>query len=260
MTVKKIWMSADTAGKSRYGLRVLGSVLGIAALVLAITGGGAVLALNFAEESRKLISVILCFGATALAVILAVKLGRRSVQDATVFFLTEDDRLYAVDARAMSVYGYGIPGYISGTIETQKYLEELACKLRVPSRADEIIKVESLRESRHYYTIRCRVLRSGRQSFLHYCFLVKGYEDEEQLIRELERRKNWRSSLEAADSRYPLYILLSAAAFVLLTALCLLSHPAFGILPQDIYFPCLGADFIAIACMVCFLVAFRRGE
>lgn len=260
MTVKKIWMSADTAGKSRYGLRVLGSVLGIAALVLAITGGGAVLALNFAEESRKLISVILCFGATALAVILAVKLGRRSVQDATVFFLTEDDRLYAVDARNMANYGCGIPGYISGTIETQKYLEELACKLRVPPEADEIIKVESLRESRHYYTIRCRVRRPGRRSFLHNYFLVKGYEDEEQLIRELERRKNWRSSLEASDSRYPLCILLSAAAFVLLTVLCLLSHPAFGILPQDIYFPCLGADFIAIACMVCFLVAFRRGE
>ena len=89
---------------------------------------------------------------------------------------------------------------------------------------------------------------------------MKGYEDEEQLIRELERRKNWRSSLEASDSRYPLCILLSAAAFVLLTVLCLLSHPAFGILPQKLYFPCLWADFVAVVCMVCFLIAFCRGE
>lgn len=260
MTVKKVWMSVDTAGKNRYALRILGSVLGIAVLMLAITGGAAVLALNFAGDNIKLLSLILCFGATALAVLLAMKLGRRSAHDATVFFLTVDDRLYAVDARTMVSYGRGIPGYISGAIETQKFLEELAPKLRVPPGADEIIKVESLRESRHHYTIRCRVRRSGQQSILHYYFLVKGYEDEEQLIRELERRKNWRSSLETADSRYPIYILLSTGAFILLSVLCLLSHPAFGLLPQNIYFPCLGADFIAIACMVCFFIAYRRGE
>lgn len=104
MELKKIWMSPDTGRGSRFARRTVGGVLGIALLMLLLIGGGVWLSFRFGLP-RELFAVVLCFGMTALAAALAVLLGRRSMQDATVFFLTADDRLYALDARGAVRFG-----------------------------------------------------------------------------------------------------------------------------------------------------------
>ena len=42
MMLKQIWMSPETKQKSRYGLRTLGGILGIAVLVLVLVCGVAI--------------------------------------------------------------------------------------------------------------------------------------------------------------------------------------------------------------------------
>ena len=95
MKIKRIWMSAQSARKSRYGLYMAGGVAGITALVLLLVAGGMALVLRLGLP-RETALLALCLGVTALAVWLAVALGRRGVRDAFVFFLTEGDRLFAV--------------------------------------------------------------------------------------------------------------------------------------------------------------------
>src|SRR5699024_1508606 len=88
--VKQVWMSRKTQRKSRYGLHMLGGIFGIAALALVVTGGGTVLGLSMGWPV-ELFSPVLCAGVTVLMLVLSVGLGRRSVEDTTVFFLTEED-------------------------------------------------------------------------------------------------------------------------------------------------------------------------
>ena len=101
MEPKKIWLSAGSGPKNRYALRLLGSVAGIAVLAVVLVGGGTVLCYRLGWP-REVFLLALCLGVTALAVGLALAAGRRAARDATVFFLTGDDRLYAVDARRLS--------------------------------------------------------------------------------------------------------------------------------------------------------------
>ena len=115
MEIRTIWMSPDTARKSRWGLRTLGGIAGIAALMGLLIIGGTLLAFAL-DLPREAFSLLLVCAVTALAAALALKLGWRSVGDATVFFLTRDDRLYVMDARTVSRWGRGIPGYISGAL------------------------------------------------------------------------------------------------------------------------------------------------
>ena len=54
-------------------------------------------------------------------------------------------------------------------------------------------------------------------------------------------------------------ILVSVLACCGFAALCALSHPAVALLPQRVYFPCLGAAFVALCCVVWFSVRQHRG-
>lgn len=259
MNLQKVWMSPATGRKNHYAQRTLGSIVGIAALMLLLICGGTLLS-YYLHWPREIFSVLLCFGATALAVWLALRVGWRSVRDATVFFLTEDDRLYAMDARTLSDHGHGIPGYIAGTAETQKFLRTIAARPFVPAGADEVLKVERIRENRSYYAIICQVRHPNRQMVRRTYFLVKGSEDEDLLLYQLERRQSWENRLELAENRNPRYLLISTLTLAGLIALCVLSHPEVGQLPQGIYFPCLGAAFVAVFFVVYFVIRLRRGE
>lgn len=259
MKIKNLWMSRDSGGKSRFGLRSLGGVLGIVALALLLAGGGTVLMLRRGLPVQDF-GLMLCLPVTALVMTLALRLGRRTVQDATVFFLTEDDRLFILDARELVDYGRNAVDNVLGAFKTQQLLRELAQRRELPGRAREIVKVENLKDRGGSLSAVCLVRDINGRPFRLSCFLVRGMENEEELIRQLERRRNWRDALEERDSRRPLYILLSTACLAAFTALCVLSHPAVSRLPQGLYFPCLLGAFVAVCFLAWFAVRQRRGE
>ena len=259
MEIKDIWLSPDSAGKSRFALGGIGGVLGISALALLLAGGGTVLMLR-RGLSVQAMGLGLCVLVTALVLFLAFRLGRRRVQDATVFFLTEEDRLFALDAREMTDYGGNTVDNLLGDFRTQRLLRELARRPELPGRAREIVRVENLKDRGSSLAALCLVQDMQGRRFRHSYFLVRGLENEEELIRQLERRKSWKSGLEERDGKGPLYMLLSGGGLAALVLLCLLSHPAIGALPSKIYFPCLLGAFAAAAVLVSFLVRYRRGE
>lgn len=257
--VTHIWMSPDTGKKSRYGPRTLGGIAGIVVLAMLLVCGGTALGLSMGWP-MELFSLALCLGCTALAVLLATGLGRRSTGDATVFFLMEGDRLFAMDARRLVYRGRDILSHAAATMEVQRFLRNLAESPYLPAGADEILKVEHIRENRSHYALVCRVRHPNRKVIRRTYFLVKGMEDQETLLRHLERREHCDSAWELTENRKPFYILLSALACCGFAALCVLSHPAVAQLPQSIYFPCLGAAFAALCVLVYLAIRQRRGE
>lgn len=259
MPVKQIWMSPDTQKKSRYGLRTLGGILGITVLTLALVIGGTVLGLSMGW-SIKHFSLLLCIGVTALAVTFAAGLGRRSVGDATVFFLTEEDRLFAVDIRHLIPCGRSLASHMESIMKTQDFLRKLAQSHRLPAGADEILRVEQSKENSSHYALVCQVRHPNGRVLRRTYFLVKGMEDQELLLRQLERREGWSGSPEVKENRNPFCILLSTLVCCGFASLCVLSHPAVAQLPQALYFPCLGAAFAALCCMVWFGIRQHRGE
>ena len=160
----------------------------------------------------ELLSLALCLGISALTVFLALRLGRRSVQDATVFFWMEGDRLFAVDARSLVYHGRDILSHAAAMMEVQQFLQKLAENPYLPAGADEIRRVERIRENRSHYALVCQVRHPGQRTVRRTYFLVKGLEDQELLLRQLERRKSWENDLDAAENRNPFFILLSALA------------------------------------------------
>lgn len=112
MAVKQRWMSRDTRRKSRYGLRLLGGVFGIALLSQAAAG--------------------------------------RNVQ---------------------------------------RHLRKLACLSEVPAQAEEILNVERIREHGSHYALHCRVRRLDCRVIRRTYVLAKSMEDQERLLRQLERRE-----------------------------------------------------------------------
>ena len=70
MELKQVWMSRDTRKQSRYSLRTLGGILGIAMLALVLVLGGTALGFMLGWPMR-LVSVGLWLGVTVLLVALA---------------------------------------------------------------------------------------------------------------------------------------------------------------------------------------------
>ena len=259
MEIKDIWMSPDSAGKSRFALGSIGGVLGISALALLLAGGGTVLMLR-RGLSVQAMGLGLCVLVTALVLFLAFRLGRRRVQDATVFFLTEEDRLFALDAREMTDYGGNTVDNLLGDFRTQRLLRELARRPELPGRAREIVVVEKLKDRGGSLAAVCLVQNMSGRRFRRTYFLVRGLDREEELIRQLERRRSWRSGPEERDSPYALQITLWTLALFGCAALGILSHPAIGKLPRCLYYPSLPGQMVACFFLLWTLVRRRRGE
>ena len=101
MELKQVWMSRDTQKQSRYSLRTLGGILGIAMLALVLVLGGTALGFVLGWPIR-LVSVGLWLGVTVLLVALALRLGQNTVREATLYFLTRDDRLVVADIQRLT--------------------------------------------------------------------------------------------------------------------------------------------------------------
>ena len=259
MTIQKMWVSADTARKSSYGLRMVGGVLAVAVLAAALAAGGVFLGFRL-ELPMEAVSLVLVLGVTALVLALALALGRGSVRDATVFYLSSDNRLFALDVRTLARYYHGAAGFAAAAMRTQKLLRELSRSGRIPAGAEEIVKVERLEEKARHHLVRCLVRRPGGESARRTLFLWEGVQERDTLLLELQRRQGWTGGPEVPENRTPFRLVCSGLALAALAALCVLSHPAVGQLPGTLYFPCLGAAFAALICLVYFLVRQSRGE
>ena len=264
MNIEKIWMSPDTAGQSRFALQTVLGTLGIAILAAVLTAAGTMFSMTgqwpLTGLSREAFLLILCIAVTVLVVAFAMKLGMRAAQNATIFFLTSDDRLFAIDARRLVCHGSSAWDIVSGMAEIQRFLRQLAEEPGVPAGADEVLKVYGLRENRTHYAVTCLIRHPNQSMVKRTFFPSKSCADAELLAWQLERRKSWENTLEPQENRNPLLILISVLVCAGFTAVCVLSHPAVARLPQDIYFPCLGADFAAFCCAVYFIIRQYRGE
>ncbi len=197
MDIKKIWISPDTGRKIPYALTVIGGIIGIVVLALALIGGGTVLYFTMPslQEAFSLeeLSLALCLIVTALTVTLAICLGRRSALDACLFFLTSDGRLFVLDVRSLVPQGSGLIDAVISTVRVQKLLRRLEKTSCLPDGADEILKVEKIRENEACYTLICQVRRSGGHTAGKTYLFGKGGEDEGMLLNQLEcREAGWR--------------------------------------------------------------------
>lgn len=259
MKLVKTWMTPKTSKKSYYFMGTAGRILGIVLLAAILIVGGSFLGF-YLNLPRKLFSFFLCIAVTGLLVWRAVKIGQYSLQNATAFFLTEDDRLFVWDARDMVPYKKGFSGYVSMAKEIQKYLRQMKKEPVVPHEADEILKVESMQENGSHYVLHCKVRYPNGKTGKHTYFLIAGYEEETLLLHQLERRKSSRYVPESVPNHTVFYLFVSFLCFVACTGICVMSHPFVGKLPQEVYFPCLGADFLSVFFVVYFGIRYRRGE
>lgn len=214
---------------------------------------------SFPTAARSRFSFLVVI-VTALAVFLAIRVGWNSVRNATIFFLTEENRFFALDARFLFAQRRDILGQVKGMAETKQFLRILSQKPYLPAGADELIAVKKIKENRRYYAVHCRVRHPNRRVADRLYYVVKGYEDEPELLRQLEQRQTDLELPELQESRMPHYILLSAVCCVVLICVCVFSHPAFGVLPQLVYFPCLAAVTVAVFFLLYFILRYRRGE
>ncbi len=262
----KIWMSPPTEQKRGVGGFTARAVVGIAGIGIAafiLVVGVAALTIS-AERNKELISLAACAAAVALVLWMAVSLGRSLHRDAVIFCRDEEDRLYVADVRQWVGWHRGLLGYLETAASIQRCLarvrEQLEDWKSVPDQALEICNVNGIREHARHYALVCQVRDRDGRRMQRTILLMKGYEGEEELLRELERRQSWENKVEAQADRNLFLGIVCLAALAVSILLCILSHPACGQLPGAIYFPCLGMAFLAFGAMLYFLIRHRRGE
>ena len=225
MELKQVWMSRDTQKQSRYSLRTLGGILGIAMLALVLTLGGTVLGFMNGWPMR-IVSVGLWLGVTG----------------------------------QLAGMGHSALDWAKGTVRVQQRLREMARSPVLPAAAEEILRVEQIRENRTGYAVTCQLRRFDQTVTRRTCFVIRGLEDQETLLHLLELREGWSGSPELRENHTLHGLLLSVLAVGIAGVLCVLSHPAVGQLPVGIYYPCLAAAFGAVCGAVWFGVRQHRGE
>lgn len=256
----KVWMSKATKQNNHYALGAVASVLGIVLLgVLLVVGVS--LGAGRLGISGQWVHLIACVAVAALLVFLAASSGQRAQRDATIFWCNDQDQLFVVDARNLVRYGRGAVGFAQGSWRVQRTLEAIKEALQnsrtIPG-AMEILKVVSIREHTKDCTLVCYVRHPSGKVRKHTVKMVRGYEEEVQLRMELERRKTW--AVELQKNYNPLGMVLCFGVLAGCIALCAMSHPAIGRLPEAIYFPCMGAAVCCFAGGLYFAIRQHRGE
>lgn len=258
MEIKQIWMSPGSGKNNHYALRLGLGVVGIVLLMLFLISLGIVMSFSLGLP-RKATAMGLCVGCTILAAILARKLGSYAVKGSTVFFLTGDDRLFAIDTRELPFWGSSGLQWFQATAQVQEYLRRQARNPSLPSSAWEIGKVLSLRERFGDYRVVCQVHRPGRRVFRSSFSFSQNWDRSELLLRQLERRELWQAKKDISRNRLPALAASLAGAAILL-GICILSHPAQGILPRGLYYPCLAGELAAVTLVSIFWTMHTRGE
>ena len=93
----------------------------------------------------------------------------------------------------------------------------------------QILAVENLKPAAGGYALVCTVRMPGGAEARQSYFVSAGMEDADELLHELEKLRSLESRLEPRDTRHTGALVVSAAAALLLGAVCAASHPAVGL-------------------------------
>ena len=85
-------------------------------------------------------------------------------------------------------------------------------------------------------------------------------QDEDWLIRELERRRGWENQLEQREDPSAAGMAVSGLLLLCSVAVCFFSHPAQARLPQNFYFPALALAGVGAAALLYWSVRRHRNE
>ena len=186
-------------GKKHYALCMIGGILGIVLLAMILIC--AAFMSDFMKDGRWRRYPLPCvLRVTALCVGLAYRLGQQSLKNRLIFCLDEEDRLFVVEAGKYIRTGSGLTGYISLAHRTQKEIGELTApggllergmsrEESLTGQEPQIISVEQIREREKSYRVVCRLKYPNQGEGKRTYAIMKGYEDENGLIWELERRR-----------------------------------------------------------------------
>ena len=121
---QKIWISNPTRHGNRYAWRVAGKTVGTVVLAMALLAEMVFLAF-WLHWPMGTVSLVVCLGITALAIWMALRIGRQASRDTLIFCQDREDRLFVIDARKFVPYERGILGFFSMAAHTQKILRNL---------------------------------------------------------------------------------------------------------------------------------------
>jgi len=265
----RIWMS-EISGQSdnKYAIRMVLGLLGCILLAVVLSVGGAILSIKM-EGQKELISVLSLILTTVLVIWGALRLGKLSIRDTLIFCKDVNDTMYVLNLRDKVRYRKGLVGYASMVAET----ERLQTKLRnegtleqklkdgtIGEMACEIISVKNIKVQRDGHSVVCRIKYPGGRCGNVTYQVSKGFEQEDELLHHLERR--WQRSVngEIEKNPYPVRIFASAVALICVITICVCSHPAVAVLPEAVYFPCLGISVVPLWLLLYYVTKMRRGE
>lgn len=193
----RIWTEERAEEKDHFAAGVTLSIIGLTAAAIAVPCGIAVLTLIL-DGPVKEISMAACLGTVALVIFLARKIGSKVHQYCTVFCQDDEGRFFAVDVRKYVGCGRGVIGFIQMLSQMQKvkknmkenhilerYMRQEPSLIGVET---QILSVDRMKMTGGGYRVRCRVeypnKKRGRRTYL----LVRGYENEAELVAAFERR------------------------------------------------------------------------
>lgn len=255
----KIWMTERAKKGGWYVARL---VLGIAGTAAACAGGSALLAAAGLALAWPLTDALLlgCLGGTLAAVLLAVRLGNAGARDALVWLQDGEGGLFVLDARWQA----GGRGALSRAAQTGKILRRIAEEGASPDSfaartAARVLRVENLKELRNGRSAVCQVqFPDGREC--RYTFRIRSEEGDDGLFEALSRLIPEGAAPDPFDNRRRIRGLCWLLVFLLCAAVCALSYPGIGVLPEALYFPFLGISALPLFLALCEFVRQHRGE
>ena len=134
MELKKVWMSPETGKKSQYGYRARWRYSWNCVSDDSVAFYRNVSVSFFWIASAKFFYDSGTFCHCPEYCGLAARMGYRGMQDATIF-LTENDRLWVMDACGLSSHGDGFLGFAISSMETQAFLRRQGKQPFLPKRS-----------------------------------------------------------------------------------------------------------------------------
>ena len=251
----KIWCAAEEEKRRYRPFWMLAGGFGLLLLCMLIAAGSAILALY--SPYGAWVSLGGCVLAVAVGVALASRLGNWSAEGNTLFWLDDEDRLFALDTRDGAPDGRGFYALLAQEKAAARRMRKARQQLEAGQDPGgvELLAVLRVTLRRRGRTVRCSVRYSNGgtgESTRARLYLSSTTTDEED--GKVERYCLALRRLYLLSFPPPPLLLLRE---IQSSAAC---YPAVGQLPEGIYFPSLGGGFIAFCVLVYALLKHRRGE